>query len=142
MASQKAGIMKTPLHIEKIFLYASFFILLGSQQSLGQQSYSGNWTGMFMDDFKTVIQLEWSDDSGFTGYIMMYNGSEQIQDDALSRIAVEENKLTFYIQAKETSFEGTFNEEINELSGKFTFPDGSRHPLVTRKDPPTGPEAT
>ena len=103
-----------------------------------QGSYSGTWEGHFMEEYKTVILLDCQDDDSFKGKIIMFSGSNRIQDDELSGITIESRNLSFYIAAKETTFKGTFNEEDTELSGHFIFPDQSKHPLTVkkvRKDP-------
>ena len=41
--------------------------------------------------------------------------------------------LTFAIPAKETNFAGSFNDSQTELSGEFTFPDGSKHPIHLKR---------
>ena len=64
---------------------------------------------------------------------MMYSGDMQIQNDEISKISIENRSAYFYIADKETSFSGTFNEALTELSGKFVFPDKSEHPLVVQK---------
>lgn len=63
----------------------------------------------------------------------MYSGEDRIQDDKLSKISIENRSLSFYIDAKETSFKGTFNEMNTELSENFIFPDNTKHPLVVKK---------
>lgn len=104
-----------------------------------QESFAGNWEGMFMDDFRTLIKLERDTLQNFSGRILMYDGEKQIQDDELFKISIQENKLTFYIMAKETHYKGELNSSTGELTGIFIFPDNSEHPLsliksVTKKN--------
>jgi len=89
--------------------------------------------GNFMEQFKTVILLDNQSDAGYAGKILMYSGETRIQDDELSGISLGEGNITFYISAKETSFQGRFNESNTEFSGHFIFPDNSRHPLSVKK---------
>lgn len=102
-------------------------------QAQSPNAYSGMWEGNFMEQFKTVILLDQEDQSTYAGKVIMYSGEQRIQDDKLSRISIEGKTLSFYIAAKETSFQGTFNDKVTELSGNFIFPDNTKHPLVVRK---------
>ncbi len=102
-------------------------------QAQTQDPYKGIWEGKFMKEFRTAILLDITEDARYAGKILMYSGENQIQNDEITKISIENLKLTFYIAAKETSFRGTFNEELTELSGNFIFPDNSEHPLVVKK---------
>jgi hypothetical protein len=86
-----------------------------------------------MDDFRTVIQLKSTGENSYTGKILMWDGAQQIQEDEIFKIVIKDKELSFYIMAKETHFEGEFNEGFTELSGHFVFPDGSLHSLKTVK---------
>lgn len=127
--------MKRIQHISIFIVWALTTLSFTSVPLKSQNSYTGSWEGMFMSDYRAVIQLDYSDEKGYSGKILMYDGTLQIQDDQIFKILVKENRLTFYIQAKETHYEGTFNEDITELSGIFTFPDGSEHALTAKKEP-------
>ena len=98
-----------------------------------KDSFVGSWEGYFMNDFKTLIQLECDSAQKFTGRILMFDGTKQIQDDELFKISIEEYRLTFYIMAKETHYKGELNPSNGELSGIFIFPDDSEHPLTLKK---------
>jgi len=117
----------------KFALIALAAVLIAGQAVQAQDPYSGIWEGKFMQDFSTAILLEASDGETYRGKILMYSGEMRIQDDELSKVSIKNKTLTFYIAAKETTFKGTFNEELKELSGIFVFPDKSEHPLVVRK---------
>jgi len=104
-----------------------------SQNLIAQTSCTGQWVGKFMGDYKTKITLESRGSGSYTGTIYMWADGVMIQDDALSVIKVDDKELTFYIQAKETHFKGEFNEDVSELSGNFTFPDKSLHPINMKK---------
>ncbi|MEN8203277.1 MAG: hypothetical protein ABFS28_11825 [Bacteroidota bacterium] len=104
-----------------------------SQNLSAQNPCTGRWEGKFMGDYKTIITLESNGSDSYSGHIYMYAQGEMIQDDALSVIRVIGQELTFYIQAKETHFKGEFNEDVSELSGNFSFPDQSLHPISLQK---------
>ena len=108
-------------------------LCIASQYLIAQDPFAGSWEGMFMGDYKTTISLKTDDSGSYTGNICMYADGVQIQDDALYVIQVTGRELTFYIQAKETHFKGEFNADVSELSGKFTFPDKSLHPIKLQK---------
>lgn len=119
--------------ISKSGLITLWILFLLYETSTAQSPYVGMWEGNFMEQFKTVILLDRSDDAGYAGKIIMYSGENRIQDDVLSKITIENHSLSFYIASKESSFKGTFNETNTELSGNFIFPDDSRHPLRVKK---------
>jgi len=102
-------------------------------KALTQDPYSGIWEGTFMNDFRTAILLDLQENGGYAGKILMYSGDQQIQNDEITLIQVNKQALSFYIAAKETTFQGTFDPALTELSGTFVFPDKSEHPLVVRK---------
>ena len=104
-----------------------------SQMLIAQDPCAGRWEGKFMEDYLTVITLESSESGSYTGNIKMYADGDMIQDDELFVIKVSGNELTFYIQAKETHFKGKFDEDVSGLSGNFTFPDKSLHPISLHK---------
>jgi len=108
-------------------------LLYQHAQAQTQNAYTGMWEGNFMDQFKTVILLDETEESSYAGKIIMYSGENRIQDDELSKITLENQTLSFYIASKESSFKGKFNETNTELSGNFIFPDNSLHPLTVRK---------
>ena len=108
-------------------------LLYQHAQAQTHNAYTGMWEGNFMEQFKTVILLDETEKSCYAGKIIMYSGENRIQDDELSKISIENQVLSFYIAAKESSFKGTFNEANTELSGNFIFPDNSKHPLTARK---------
>jgi len=122
------------------YFEASFLYILGvifgivSIQSLySQNKLIGDWEGTFMQEFHTVITLADHSEEGLQGSIKMFSGSNLIQDDKLEKLVLTDEKLTFYIPSKETSFEGSLNDSNNELSGHFNFPDGSMHKIRLKK---------
>jgi len=127
--------MKKLSIISKSGLVTLWFLCLLYQpaQAQPQDPYTGIWEGSFMNDFKTALLLDLKDDGGYAGKILMYSGDNQIQNDEITRISIENGTLAFYIADKETTFSGSFNEALTELSGKFGFPDKSEHTLVVRK---------
>lgn len=124
--------MKRLLCFTGIFLtiLLAFPVNMAAQES---ESFMGNWEGMFMNDFRTLIQLESDTAQSFSGRILLYDGEIQIQDDELFKIGIQENKLTFYIMAKETHYKGELDTVSGELNGIFIFPDDSEHPLTVKK---------
>lgn len=104
-----------------------------SQNLLSQNSCTGQWEGQFMGDYKTIVILEANESDSYSGNINMYADGEMIQDDELFVIKVNDNELSFYIQAKETHFKGKLNEAGSELTGNFTFPDKSVQPISLKK---------
>lgn len=125
--------MKKIKILSKTGLMCLWVLLLVYETTQAQSPYTGMWEGNFMEQFKTVILLDQTDDSGYAGKIIMYSGENRIQDDELSKIILENRTLSFYIASKESSFKGTFNESDTELSGNFIFPDNTKHPLTVRK---------
>lgn len=104
----------------------------------GSESFMGTWEGMFMNDFRTLIKLEYDTAQNITGRILLWDGENQIQDDELLKINIQDHKLTFYIMAKETHYKGELDPASGELKGIFIFPDDSEHPLtVIKKDNPS-----
>ena len=125
--------MKKVSILSKTGLMCLWVLLLVYETTQAQSPYTGMWEGDFMEQFKTVILLDQSDDGAYAGKIIMYTGENRIQDDELSKIILENRTLSFYIASKESSFKGTFNESDTELSGNFIFPDNTKHPLTVRK---------
>jgi len=125
--------MKKIKILSKTGLMCLWVLLLVYETTQAQSPYTGMWEGNFMEQFKTVILLDQTDDSGYAGKIIMYAGENRIQDDELSKIIIENRTLSFYIASKESSFKGTFNESDTELSGNFIFPDNTKHSLTVRK---------
>jgi len=121
--------MKKPHYISKLGLITYWALLPWCLSAQTPGPYTGIWEGDFMEQFKTLILLDQVDGSAFAGKILMYSGETRIQDDELSRIVIGDGSISFYIAAKETSFQGTFNEENSAFSGDLIFPDNSRHPI-------------
>ena len=121
-------------------VFAISVLCMMSQFVNAQHQAEGTWQGYFMEDFKTLVKLECSEEDSHSGSIRMFDGMGEIQNDKLSKITMESTSLSFYIDAKETEFEGTFNEDFTELSGNFIFPDQSLHPIKLRKQKPGASE--
>jgi hypothetical protein len=100
---------------------------------IAQDPCAGCWEGKFMEDYLTIITLESGESGSYSGNIKMYANGDMIQDDGLSVIKISGKELTFYIQAKETHFKGEFDEDVSDLSGNFSFPDKSLHPISLQK---------
>jgi hypothetical protein len=126
--------MKKQPHIWKVSVALLSLLITASLPASGQDRHCGNWEGMFMKDFKTIIHLDYKEDEGYTGKILMFDEEGfQIQDDPISKIEIQDLNLSFYIEDKETVFNGVFNSDLTELSGVFIFPDQSEHPLKVSK---------
>jgi hypothetical protein len=108
-----------------------FFLICNIGNS--QNKFIGSWEGIFMKEFRIHINFNAVNDHSYTGKLVMYSGENRIQNDELSEISLQGNKLKFMIPAKETEFNGVFNENRTELKGNFIFPDGSEHSLTVVK---------
>ncbi len=106
-----------------------FSMLVTFQEGYSQSNFIGKWEGTFMNNFITVVNFNTNDHIGYEGNIKMFSGEVVIQDDKIVNINRSEDRFTFDIPAKETSFKGNFNKEMTELTGDFIFPDGSIHPI-------------
>ena len=117
----------------RIGCIAFFALSVTCLKAQSQNLYSGNWEGSFLGDFRAVLQLTAQGNDGYSGHIRMYDGEHLIQDDELSGISISNNHIVFTIEAKQSDFEGSFNEEQSELTGYFIFPDQSQHPIILMK---------
>jgi len=135
--------MKTNNIIRLAGILAPVLLLFhGNGAAMSQDPYAGTWEGAFMGQFKTLVRISASPTESYVGNITMFDAGNLIQDDPISEIRIADNRLTFHIRAKETDFEGLFNEEVTGLSGKFIFPDGSEHPIMLRKKAEADPSVT
>lgn len=110
-----------------------FLMLFTFQESFSQVRINGNWEGTFMNDFKAMVHFTANDLNQSEGDIKMFSGENKIQDDQINKVKLSGYECSFFIPAKETTFNGNFNEQMTELSGEFIFPDGSRHPIKLTK---------
>ncbi len=99
-----------------------------------QSKILGKWEGKFMNDFKTILEIDQSNNKGYVGKIIMFSGNDIIQNDPISNIRIEQNTVSFRIEAKETDFKGELNAKDTELKGVFIFPDQSEHPIHLTKN--------
>ncbi len=97
----------------------------------------GFWEGAFMPEsgmnLTLVLHLFRDADERPQARVLLWEDSTQIQDDPLTRIRLNEDALSFYIEAKDTPFEGTLHPDSLRIEGRFLFPDGSAHPVRVRK---------
>ena len=93
----------------------------------------GEWQGEFMPGNNFLLILNFDTTGTEMGLIKLYQSNIQIQDDPLSKIKLTGNKISFYIQAKGTTFEGEITDNSQTITGNFYFPDGSVHPLFVKK---------
>lgn len=118
----------------RFYLEMSLFLMLFSFfKSSAQASVDGNWEGTFMNDFKAIVHFIVDDQNQLVGNIKMFAGENKIQDDPIINVNLFGEEISFFIPAKETTFEGNFNAAMTELSGVFVFPDGSKHPIQLGK---------
>lgn len=125
-------------HMKKISVL--FYLVTGTisflfltQTGHCQANFIGTWEGTFMNDFETVLNFNKNDENKFEGNIKMFAGNNLIQDDQINDISLINKDIGFYIPAKETSFEGSFNDMLTELSGVFIFPDGATHAIQLKR---------
>ena len=117
-----------------IYLAISMFSMLFTiQMAYSQTNLIGKWEGIFMNEFNAQVNFSANKQNRIEGNIKMFAGENLIQDDKLDSIVLSKNQLIFYIPAKETSFKGSFNDQLTELSGDFVFPDGSKHEIEFSK---------
>lgn len=128
--------MRTRDYTLSIRALAISVLCIMSQLAIAQHPAEGHWEGLFMDDFKTIVKLEPDGESSYNGSIQMFDGMGEIQNDKLSKISFENGKLSFFIEAKQTDFKGTIDEDFSKLSGNFIFPDDSLHPIELQKVEP------
>ena len=122
-------------HSSIFICLASFFLtmLFSVQIAYTQSSIIGSWEGIFMNDFKVLVDFSSNDQNMVEGNIKLFSGENMIQDDKIIHINLSNDKFSFYIPDKETNFEGALNDEFTDLSGVFIFPDGSRHDIYLNK---------
>ena len=111
------------------FVLCLLFALTSLPHAYCQSDIAGSWQGVFMKDFRAQIVIRPVDQDLFDGQIRLFSNGSIIQDDKLDHIRISNRLFSFYIPAKETTFEGTLNEDANRIEGEFLFPDGSRHPI-------------
>ncbi|MEN8229740.1 MAG: hypothetical protein ABFS38_16380 [Bacteroidota bacterium] len=125
--------MKMSYVVSKISFLTIAVLVLLSNTALSQKQCTGNWEGKFMGDFRTLLKFDTSEENHYTGKIVMFSGTSIIQDDEISKVTLNDTRLSFRIEAKETDFKGDFSKDFSELSGHFIFPDGSEHPIALVK---------
>lgn len=125
--------MKPYLSISFYLILSLYFFLYPIQAIHSQLNFAGTWEGTFMNNFKTVINFSTIHEKKADGNLQMFDGTRLIQDDQLTNINLVSNTLKFYIPAKETSFEGRFNDGMTELTGDFIFPDRTKHAIQLKR---------
>lgn len=125
--------MKTSSTLRFYLKMSLFLMIFPFFKSAAQAGIEGNWEGTFMNDFKAMVHFIADDQNQFAGNIKMFAGENKIQDDPIINVNLFGENISFFIPAKETTFEGNFNQAMTELSGVFIFPDGSKHPIQLTK---------
>ena len=130
--------------MKNIVLYIGMCILVLTsmmhEKIFAQQTeLVGTWTGTFMDQFEMIVDFETSNDGKLTGRLQLYDKSNRIQDDLLTRVNIKGNKVTFFIPAKNTDF--VAEKLKGTLTGHFIFPDKSQHFIFLVQQSPKEEEA-
>lgn len=103
------------------------------QNAYNHQLVEGFWEGEFMPGNEFLLMLSFQTQNGkLSGRILLFQGEKQIQDDELTRIRVDKDRLSFFIEAKQTVFDGKIEAEKGQISGDFKFPDGSVQSLLVK----------
>jgi len=99
------------------------------------QKITGFWEGEFMSGNNLTLILNFYEqkDGAAAGRIFLFQGEVQIQDDPLKNITLNNNQLSFIIEAKNTLFEGEIESTDTQITGNFKFPDTSVHPVMVKK---------
>ena len=99
------------------------------------QTILGFWEGEFMpgNNLTLILNFRMLGNETVTGQIVLFQGNVQIQNDPLKDVLLKDNILSFYIEAKNTRFNGSLETGGQEITGDFHFPDGTVHPLLVRK---------
>ncbi len=126
-------VMKTEYKTTTIITLVILFFTVVIPAFCSQDKLEGLWEGLFMKQFRMEIHLLETEDMKLSGKIKMFDGSTMVQDDEIDNIVYDNRMISFMIPAKETTFDGQFNEDLSELKGDFVFPDGSRHPVQVAK---------
>lgn len=117
-----------------VLIYPLIYFL-AIHYSFCQGAFTGVWKGTFMSQFDLSIEFKQPNGVEIEGHIILKSGEQVIQNDRITNIVQHGDSVTFYIPAKETPFSGMLNPGGTELSGAFTFPDQSKHPVhLTRQE--------
>jgi len=125
--------MKRYISVLIYLVISAGFFAFSIQTGHCQANFIGTWEGIFMNDFRAGINFSNNDENKYEGNIKMFSGNNLIQDDQIKDISLINKDFKFYIPAKETLFEGSFNDLVTELTGEFIFPDGSKHAIQLKR---------
>lgn len=117
---------------KKMTVFVCLFVFFYSNASC-QEYENETWEGMFLNDFRTMVDFSLEKSLYVGGTIKMFAGDKLIQDDILANVSCEQLLIRFTIPAKETSFKGKFNEDNTKLTGEFVFPDGTIHKIQLQR---------
>ena len=81
--------MKTLLF--RITVIGCLLLFQFSNFSFCQSRVLGIWEGVFMNDFKTVVEIRSDENDNYSGKIKMFSGPDLIQDDEISNIVISQN---------------------------------------------------
>ncbi|MBN1558735.1 hypothetical protein JW998_00695 [candidate division KSB1 bacterium] len=126
----------TTLTCIALFFAISIVLLKATPQSVSDvQNPEGFWEGEFMprNNLTLILFFHTQENGALSGRVLLFQGDMQIQNDPLANIQVDQNHLSFLIEAKNTPFSGTIESDSLRIRGELTFPDGSVHPVVVNK---------
>ena len=116
-----------------ITLVLSYLLISNQAITADLDNINGSWEGLFMDQFKVVLQFKNSENDNYSGTIKMYDGSAKIQNDMISSIKLVDENLSFLIEAKKTEFKGHVDYISTKIEGHFIFPDGIKYDISLSK---------
>jgi len=74
--------------------------------------------------FKLVLSFYTEENKEILGNVFLFQGVTILQSDLLSKIKLVQKNLSFLIEPKNTSFNGTITDEAMSKTGQFRIPDG------------------
>jgi len=96
---------------------------------------TGYWEGEFMPEqgFKLILAFYPGENKDYSGNVFLFQGAAMLQNDPLTEIELAQNKLSFRIEAKNTTFTGVIDNKNMNINGLFRFPDGMVQPVFVNK---------
>jgi len=113
-----------------LILYCVAFVLCCSFTTLHCSEetsvLTGYWQGEYMPEqgFKLVLSFYTEENKEILGNVFLFQGVTILQSDLLSKIKLVQKNLSFLIEPKNTSFNGTITDEAMSKTGQFRIPDG------------------
>lgn len=118
-----------------ITLILLLILVKGVVNSFAQDKLTGSWQGEFMSGNDFILELHFSElkKLEYTGRVLLFQNKSKIQDNILNNIKLLNKKLAFFIEAKQTYFNGIVDFDNLLIQGEFLFPDSSVHPVSVKK---------